>query len=256
MAGSTARALERIRYWQGQLLASDDLRTQIEVDQALRRLHDRAVHRAFGIAIGLAATLKNGSVHVDCGMAFDCGGNALIVQRDRTLPMPDVSAPLTLVLTGDAGSADGVALRWKPAQKVRPATENRHHSAPAGGRARRPRHRRSVPPSVRASPRAPAPGYRHDDPWEHPLEALAPRRRRSRRPGRSSTPLAPGSPRRHTTSPRRSPPRQPRIAPSTGCPASRTHPPRASRSGCCCARSPGSRSTSPIRRRGWRTCRS
>ena len=47
------RELERVRYWQGQLLASDDLNTQLRVDEELRRLHNRSLHQPYGIAIGL-----------------------------------------------------------------------------------------------------------------------------------------------------------------------------------------------------------
>jgi hypothetical protein len=212
---SASSELARVRYWQGQLLGSGDLQTQVQSDQELRRLHDLVVHRAFGIAIGLTATLADGALTLGCGMAYDCTGRALVVERDRTLPLPssadrgslarspdntvvradsgaaisdagrhrwtidtgrvlldgapagvtlNVSAialvkgtiwqrntagqwfawtgtgwregrapltlartpsgeALTLILTADCGSADGIALRWKPARDVRPTTE-------------------------------------------------------------------------------------------------------------------------------------
>lgn len=123
MVASASRALERIRYWQGQLLASGDLHTQMRVDQELRRLHDRAVHQAFGIAIGLTTSLQDGVISLGCGMAYDCTGRGLIVERDRTIRLPSVRSPMTLVLASDLGRADGIALRWTPAKDVHPATE-------------------------------------------------------------------------------------------------------------------------------------
>ena len=52
---TNANQLERVRYWQGQLLAAGDLQTQMRVVAELRRQHNRAVHSAYGIAIGLSA---------------------------------------------------------------------------------------------------------------------------------------------------------------------------------------------------------
>ena len=212
---ATSGELVRIRYWQGQLLSSGDLQTQVQSDQELRRLHDLAVHRAFGIAIGLTATLADGVLTLGCGMAYDCTGQALVVERDRVVALPSSAdggslarspdntvvragsaaaitdarrrrwtidanrvlldgalagttlnvaaialvrgtiwhrnlgaqwyawtgtgwregrAPLTLartisgealtlILAADCNSSDGIALRWKPARDVRPATE-------------------------------------------------------------------------------------------------------------------------------------
>jgi len=124
--------LERVRYWQGQLLASGDLETQLRVDQQLRWLHNRSLHQAYGIAIGLELerdeTTKeikiddDGNVTVVCGMAYDCAGRELILQSNRALELPG-EFPATLVITRDETTADGIALKWKPQVEINPNIE-------------------------------------------------------------------------------------------------------------------------------------
>src|SRR5579864_1624026 len=46
------RELERTRYWQGQLLKSGDLNGQVSTDLQLRWWHNRALHNAYGVALG------------------------------------------------------------------------------------------------------------------------------------------------------------------------------------------------------------
>jgi hypothetical protein len=133
MAVSKTNELERVRYWQGQLLASGDLETQLRVDEEMRRLHNRDVHQAYGIAIGLEletdqATPPNlildegGNLHLSCGMAYDCAGRELILQSDRVIPLP-LQFPTSLVLTRDQASVDSVALSWKAPAEVNPNSE-------------------------------------------------------------------------------------------------------------------------------------
>lgn len=124
--------LERVRYWQGQLLASGDLETQLRVDQEMRRLHNRAVHQAYGVAIGLTLERdettseikldEEGRVNLFCGMAYDCAGRELILQSNRAIPLPP-QFPMTLVITRDGASTDGIALNWKEPQAVNANTE-------------------------------------------------------------------------------------------------------------------------------------
>jgi hypothetical protein len=113
--------LARVRYWQGQVLASEDLHTQLATDEELRRLHNRTVHRAYGIAVGLGAILDSGAIQLTCGMAYDCAGRGLTLERERTVPLPaSVIGPITLVLSYDPAAADGIALSWVPSQQIRP----------------------------------------------------------------------------------------------------------------------------------------
>ncbi|HJU56025.1 MAG TPA: hypothetical protein VJ715_15675 [Pyrinomonadaceae bacterium] len=133
MAVRTTTELQRIRYWQGQLLASGDLQTQLLVNEELRRLHNRALHQAHGVAIGLtlAHDETTGALTLDeetkkptlsCGMAYDCAGRELIVGKDREIDRPP-QLPMTLVIAYDPASVDGIALTWKRAQDVNANTE-------------------------------------------------------------------------------------------------------------------------------------
>src|SRR5262245_12570107 len=112
---ATSVQLERIRYWQGQLLASGDLNTQMRVVEELRRQHNRKAHRAYGIAIGLAAgDIKDNALPVACGLAYDCSGRELIIAVDTTvsLPSPAITIPQLLMIAYDPNSLAG--LSWQP----------------------------------------------------------------------------------------------------------------------------------------------
>jgi len=116
MAMNPPIQLERVRYWQGQLLASGDLELQMRVVAELRRLHNQAVHSAYGIAIGLSAKkIAEDSVALTCGLAYDCSGRELIVPEETEVPLP--SAPFTVpqLLTLAYNTAAGRAtLQWQP----------------------------------------------------------------------------------------------------------------------------------------------
>ncbi len=127
MGRTNNTSLERVRYWQGQLLSSGDLQTQLRVDQELRRLHNAAAHRAYGIAIGLSAVandvndLKKG-LSVGCGLAYDCAGRALIIKEDLQIDVPaNPTDGDTLVLSYDPQRREGVKLEWTNRAKVNPA---------------------------------------------------------------------------------------------------------------------------------------
>jgi hypothetical protein len=108
--------LERIRYWQGQLLASGDLRSQMASVAELRRQHNRAVHGAYGIAIGLATgDIVSGALPVTCGLAYDCKGRELLAPVDHSVPLPSTpfAAPQLLLLSYDASAGESV-FSWQP----------------------------------------------------------------------------------------------------------------------------------------------
>jgi hypothetical protein len=50
--------LQRLRYWQGQMLRSRDLRDQVATEAQLRWWHNRALHNVFGVASGFEVTRK------------------------------------------------------------------------------------------------------------------------------------------------------------------------------------------------------
>ena len=110
----TSVQLERVRYWQGQLLASSDLQTQMRVVAELRRQHNRAVHSAYGIAIGLSVEdIKDKALPIGCGLAYDCRGRELIVPVSTSVPLPSpaITSPYLLVITYDALGLG--TLSWK-----------------------------------------------------------------------------------------------------------------------------------------------
>src|SRR6266568_5347243 len=99
-------AFERFRYWRGQMLRSQDFRDQAATDAGLRAWHNRAVHEGYGVSIGLTVTPvaneKNelAAVEVEPGVAHDCFGHLLLLQRPRKLvlpALPDKSVTLVLV---------------------------------------------------------------------------------------------------------------------------------------------------------------
>ena len=91
--------LERLRYWQGQTLRSRDARDQARFDARRRQLHNRAVHSAEGVAFGLAVQRIDGDPsrrRVACGVAYDCWGRELLLQRSRDIQLPTDASWLIL----------------------------------------------------------------------------------------------------------------------------------------------------------------
>jgi hypothetical protein len=89
-----SREVERTRYWQGQMLEAHDLSGQMTSDLSLRWWHNRALHSAYGVAIGYEAT-----AHLDPaglldgfefapGVAYDTYGRALALLRRHRIPLP------------------------------------------------------------------------------------------------------------------------------------------------------------------------
>jgi hypothetical protein len=97
------RELERTRYWNGQMIRSGDFRGQVATDSQLRWWHNRALHSAYGVALGLEASKypKDGplqGVELEPGVAYDCYGRGLILLRQhRVLLPPNPSNPITLL---------------------------------------------------------------------------------------------------------------------------------------------------------------
>lgn len=89
-----SKELERLRYWQGQMLRSRDFRDQVAIESQLRWWHNRALHNTYGVSFGLKVIPDNSKnppivVRVTCGLAYDCFGRELILLKDH----PDVSVP-------------------------------------------------------------------------------------------------------------------------------------------------------------------
>ena len=84
--------LMRFRHWHGEALLARDFRAQSETFERLARWHNRAVHNAFGVRFGMEAALSEtgAEVEVSCGVAYDCFGSVLVLQRPRTLALPEL----------------------------------------------------------------------------------------------------------------------------------------------------------------------
>jgi hypothetical protein len=84
--------LYRSQYREGQLLQSHDLSGQVESEEQLRWWHNRAVHHAYGIAQGLEVVkVKDTTVTVKPGLAYDCFGRPLWVEAEVEIPVPSRS---------------------------------------------------------------------------------------------------------------------------------------------------------------------
>ena len=122
-----ATEVERLRYRQGQRLRSRDFRDQAAVDAQLRWWHNRALHNAYGIAVGLVPEVSvDGAetiVTIGSGVAYDCFGRELVLQRDRVVRVPDRDVNLTLVLrhrerAGDERVPHAADLVWQETARL------------------------------------------------------------------------------------------------------------------------------------------
>ncbi len=87
--------MERLRYWQGQMLRSGDLNDHLAIDEEMRRWHNRAIHRAYGIVKGLdvESQIANSSgdrtvLVVKPGLAYDGCGGAICLPRATRVALP------------------------------------------------------------------------------------------------------------------------------------------------------------------------
>jgi hypothetical protein len=125
----------RLRHGHGEALLGRDFAEQAAQDDQLRWWHSRALHNAYGVVDGLEVTvaLVDGvrTAEVQPGLAYDCHGRELPLDRPARLPVPDDAEPLVLVIASAAPAAEcapppggwcqderaaagGVALRWMP----------------------------------------------------------------------------------------------------------------------------------------------
>lgn len=99
MSPTEKRKLERVRYWQGQLLRSGDFNDIHGVEEQRRWWHNRALHNAYGVhqdpdvAPGFSAAFNadRSAVVVNAGLAYDSFGRELILQTDQTVPVPPIT---------------------------------------------------------------------------------------------------------------------------------------------------------------------
>jgi hypothetical protein len=94
--------LERLQHLEGQMLRSRDFRDRARFDEELLAWHQRALHDAFGVVIGLEVTEDEVSrtVVVAPGVAYDCSGRPIILAEEHTVELPpsEPAVARTLVL--------------------------------------------------------------------------------------------------------------------------------------------------------------
>jgi len=87
-------ALERFSYWDGQALRSADLNRVLEVAEARRQWHNRALHNAFGVSYGLEPSAVEDAkknlltVLVAAGLGYEASGVMLLAQKEQQIPVP------------------------------------------------------------------------------------------------------------------------------------------------------------------------
>ncbi len=103
MPSDQQRQLERTRYWQGQMLRASDFRSQVATDLQLRWWHNRAMHSAYGVALGYESapypttgTLLG--VDLEPGVAYDCFGRGLILTHPQRVLLPPKSPASAITL--------------------------------------------------------------------------------------------------------------------------------------------------------------
>jgi hypothetical protein len=89
---------ERQEHWQGQRLQSQDFNDRLIREAHLRWWHNRALHAAYGIAVGLETRIieVNGRPTALCvspGLAYDCYGRELVLTTETKLPLPSGDVP-------------------------------------------------------------------------------------------------------------------------------------------------------------------
>jgi hypothetical protein len=90
------RKLGRVQYWQGQMLRSADFLDIERIEAQRRWWHNRAVHQAYGVYLGMKATQSTDSsgtaeILVTPGVAYDCFGRELVLECEARILFP--SAP-------------------------------------------------------------------------------------------------------------------------------------------------------------------
>jgi hypothetical protein len=96
MATNPPHQLERIQYWQGQMLRAGDFRVQQATEEQLRWWHNRGLHKSYGVRFGLIVTPVTNAplptLQVACGLAYDCFGHELILPQRREVIIPTALA--------------------------------------------------------------------------------------------------------------------------------------------------------------------
>lgn len=105
--------IQRLRHVPGELLRGRDLRDQLAHDAQLRWWHNRALHRAYGVAEGMSVELSAGgaSVVVTPGVAYDARARELLLNNPHEVSLPGGKQSMILIF-GQTG------LAWRPVDQL------------------------------------------------------------------------------------------------------------------------------------------
>jgi hypothetical protein len=100
---SPSPLLERIAWFEGAALRRRDLDSSILHDSRMTGLHVAAVHRTWGVALGLAPVLSNDGrdVALSPGVAYTCRGDPLVVPGLIRIRGPIATSPQATALAFD-----------------------------------------------------------------------------------------------------------------------------------------------------------
>jgi hypothetical protein len=113
---SSDTPLERVNYFEGQMLTAADFQAEQEYHQAKRRRHNRYLH-GWGVVCGLGVSARGvDEIWVEPGLAIDCCGNEILLPDPERLTIPDGPAVLYLAI----GYKE---IEWTPVPALAEATE-------------------------------------------------------------------------------------------------------------------------------------
>jgi len=100
--------LSRVRWVEGSRLTRRDLADAIEHEARMLALHVVSMHRTWGVAVGLRATIGSDlrSVRLAAGSAYTARGDTVVVRGTMTIPAP-VGAGTTFDLLLSAAAVTG-----------------------------------------------------------------------------------------------------------------------------------------------------
>jgi hypothetical protein len=124
--------LERITFYEGELLTADDLTTLDGNNRELRWLHNRSLHN-WGIGFGLDVQGAVGatSVTVNPGYATDSTGHEIILANPLTLPIPAISSGSYYLVANWLDDADETVVQQNSAAACNAGGSVRLSDAPS-----------------------------------------------------------------------------------------------------------------------------
>ncbi len=84
-------ALDRAPFFHGKVLTPEDLELTQQYFRERFKRHNRSLH-GFGIVSGLNVTVESGQIVVAPGLALDCEGNELHIERAQSVIVPPDTA--------------------------------------------------------------------------------------------------------------------------------------------------------------------